>query len=394
VTLVEKNDRLLGYGLVAGEVYQNARLTISLEAHAMGGGEIFNAIARVTRYKEAPVPGVDHTVIYDVLLVESEIRTLLEKLGVEVITESRAVKIESGKGLLTSIVLEDGRMLTADSFVDSTGTAGPAGMCRQYGWGCVSCINRCGVFGGRVSVVTKAGIEEKTALRVGGRPGIPGQGVNIIKDTLDRGLVREIEQKGVILVPVPPGFSEQRFEIPKGDRKILQENLVLVDNGFVKIKSRPCISLHRLRQLPGFRNAIYFDPLGGSRGNCIRFLAVAPRDDTLLVRGTRNLFAAGEKQGLLVGCCEAIVSGLLAGHNAARLACGEDLLTVPRNTAVGEMIAYPSECLNSEPGYSTRYSCIGGELLARIKDKGLYEVNKSAIEERVKEAGLYGIFLN
>ena len=143
--------------------------------------------------------------------------------------------------------------------------------------------------------------------------------------------------------------------------------------------------------MKGETNTVYFDPAGGSRGNCIRFLAVAPRDVDLKVKGTKNLFAAGEKQGLLVGVCEAIVSGLLAGHNAARLARQEETLCLPRSTAVGEMLAFTQERLGDPSGYTARYSCLGGSLFKRLKEKGLYVTDRDEVMRRITKEGLSNI---
>ncbi|MDB4444669.1 FAD-dependent oxidoreductase, partial [bacterium] len=324
-------------------------------------------------------------------LIENEISRFLDSLGVRVVKESRAVDVSSQDGVLKEIVLDNGDILSGQAFVDCSGTAGPMSLCRRHGWGCVACVNRCPVFGGRVSITAKMGVAERSSQNAQGKVGVASQGMNILKETLDQGLVKELEKSAVLLIPVPPGFSEQKFEIPKGDQKSFEENLVLIDNGFAKIKSRPFIPLERLRRVRGFERAVYFDPAGGSRGNCIRFLAVAPRDMDLKVKGTKNLFAAGEKQGLLVGVCEAIVSGLLAGHNAARLARQEETLCLPRSTAVGEMLAFTQERLGDPSGYKERYSCLGGGLFSRLKEKGLYVKDRDEVMGRIKKEGLSNI---
>ena len=299
VTLVEKTDRLLGYGLVAGEIYQNARLTISLETAAMGGRELFKVIEGVTRHKNVPVPGAEHTTIYDVLLIETQIEILLKNLGVEVLKENRAVNVQRQANYLEAIILENHHRLEGEAFVDCSGSAGPVMLCRRHGWGCVACISRCPVFGGRVSMVAKMGIEEKAAKRPDGRLGATGRGLNILKASLDPGIVREIEDKGFMLISLPPDTAKRRTGRHSTDQHVTPENLFLVDNGFIKIKSCPFLPLDRLRTTPGFERAVLFDPAGGGRGNCIRFLATAPRDRTMRVKGTENLFVAGEKQGLL-----------------------------------------------------------------------------------------------
>ena len=96
-----------------------------------------------------------------------------------------------------------------------------------------------------------------------------------------------------------------------------EENLVLLDTGHAKLMT-PFFPLEALRQMPGMENARYEDPCAGGLGNSIRYVGMAPRDDALKVSGVENLFCAGEKAGLLVGHTEAIVTGTLAGYNAAR----------------------------------------------------------------------------
>ncbi|MDX1740803.1 MAG: FAD-dependent oxidoreductase, partial [Rhodothermales bacterium] len=74
-----------------------------------------------------------------------------------------------------------------------------------------------------------------------------------------------------------------------------------------------------------------------SGSNSMRFLAMSPRNNHLQVEGVDNLFCGGEKAGILVGITEAICTGTLAGHNAARYAMGKDLVELPRSLAVGDM---------------------------------------------------------
>ena len=81
------------------------------------------------------------------------------------------------------------------------------------------------------------------------------------------------------------------------------------------------VPLQQLRQVRGLENVRYADPYAGTVGNSMRYAALAPRDDAMQVQGgVDNLFCSGEKAGLLVGHTEAIVTGALAGHNAARMA--------------------------------------------------------------------------
>ena len=72
--------------------------------------------------------------------------------------------------------------------------------------------------------------------------------------------------------------------------------------------------------------------LAGGRGNSIRLTAVSPRDANLRVIGADNLFVGGERVGVCVGHTEAIVTGALAGRNAALLASGRPLTVIPETS--------------------------------------------------------------
>jgi folate-dependent tRNA-U54 methylase TrmFO/GidA len=147
-----------------------------------------------------------------------------------------------------------------------------------------------------------------------------------------------------------------------------------------------------LRRIPGLEDARYEDPYAGGMGNSIRFLAMAPRDDTLQVHGLDNLFCGGEKAGLLVGHTEAIVTGTLAGHNAARQASGQPLLRLPTGTAIGDFIAYSGQAMESEEGKKQKYTFSGSVYFERMKQLGLYTTDRQAIQQRVAQAGAAGIF--
>ena len=106
------------------------------------------------------------------------------------------------------------------------------------------------------------------------------------------------------------------------------ENIVLLDTGYAKIMT-PFFDLESLRRIPGFENARYVDPYAGGKGNSIRYLSVAERDNAMKVSGVGTLFCGGEKAGLFVGHTEAISTGSLAGHNAVRFIMGMKLLELP-----------------------------------------------------------------
>ena len=110
------------------------------------------------------------------------------------------------------------------------------------------------------------------------------------------------------------------------------------------------------------------------------------------IAGLDNLFCGGEKAGLLVGHTEAIVTGTLAGHNAARQASGQPLLRLPTNTAIGDFIAYTGEAMQSPDGRSQKYTFSGSVYFARMKQLGLYTTDRQEVQARVAQAGVAGIF--
>jgi len=154
----------------------------------------------------------------------------------------------------------------------------------------------------------------------------------------------------------------------------------------------PFFPLEALRRIPGFENARYEDPYAGGLGNSIRYVGMAPRDDTLKVKGIGNLFCAGEKAGLLVGHTEAIVTGTLAGYNAVKRVKKENLLILPTTLAVGEAIAYVRTQMETEEGLGYKYTFSGSIYFDRMKQRGLYSTDQKKIEERVDQAGMMGIF--
>ena len=124
----------------------------------------------------------------------------------------------------------------------------------------------------------------------------------------------------------------------------------------------------------------------------MRFFAMAPRDNTLAVEGVNNLFCAGEKAGLLVGHTEAIVTGTLAGYNAARVAQGLEPIELPRSLVIGDAIAYVREQMQTEKGLGLKYTFSGSVLFDRMQAQGSYTTDIPTIRQRVEQAGLTGVF--
>jgi hypothetical protein len=396
VTVLERTDMLLGTGLVGGIMRNNGRFTAAEEAIAMGGGEIFDTIEKNLRHKNIEFPGHKHADLYDIALVEPAFAALLKSKGIEVRLESRVKDAKVQGGRITAVVLDDDTELTGDVFIDATGSAGPMNNCVKYGNGCAMCVLRCQTYGGRVSLAGKAGIEEKMGEKADGSIGAMSGSCKLFKDSLSKEIAEKLNSTGVAVIPIPA-------ELQKGESglsakacqqyalKEFAENIVLLDTGHAKLMS-PYFPLNVLRQVPGFENARYEDPYSGGKGNSMRYMALAPRDNSLKVTGLENLFCGGEKAGLLVGHTEAIVTGLLAGHNAARYAQGQELLVLPRELVIGDAIAHVNEQMRTKAGMGLKYTFSGANYFKRMQEKGMYTTDIAAIRDRVEKGKLTGVF--
>jgi len=395
VVLVERTDCLLGTGLVGGIIRNNGRFTAAEEMIAMGGGDLFRLADQVARHANIEFPGHKHATLYDVALMEPTVRRYLLEQGVELWLMARACDVETKDGRLEAVSLDNGERLEADAFVEATGTAGPQGNCRKYGNGCAMCVLRCPSWGGWVSIAAKAGVQETMGRRPDGGIGAMSGSCKLHKDSVDRGIVDELNRTGVAVVPIPKDMVHEEKLAAKACQQYalaaFAENLVLLDTGHVKLMTS-FYPLDELRRIPGMENARYEDPYAGGKGNSVRYLALSPRDDCLKVEGMDNLFCAGEKAGLLVGHTEAICTGTLAGHNAVRQALGKRLVVIPRATAVGDAIAYVREQMQTEEGMGKKYTFSGSVYFERMNELGTYTLDVQAIRRRVSEAGFENVF--
>ena len=397
---------------------------------------------------------------------------------------------------IKAIILANGDVIKGDAFVEATGSAGPMGNCAEYGRGCSMCILRCPAFGPRVSISQKAGLPDLVGKRRSGRFGAFSGSGKLEIASLSQELQEELHEKGVAVIPLPP----EKIVREKLEQKVCQQyaldeyakNIILIDTGHAKIMS-PYFPLDQLRMIPGFEKARYIDPYAGGKGNSIRYMSVAERENTMLVKGFTNLFCGGEKSGLFVGHTEAISTGSLAGHNAARYLAmtaagapantnvrreaGPDLLNgpagrspdaaqnaapvpgtasaaaaldtasnavpvpgtasaaaapdtisnaapvpgvapaaaasnatqrteaspdaapdtaplleLPREIAIGDLIAYGNEKIKTEEGLRNRYTFAGDEFFVRMQERGLYTTDADLIRQRIEAAGLTNIY--
>lgn len=396
VTVLERTDMLLGTGLVGGIMRNNGRFTATEEAIALGANEIFNVVDNNCRHKNIEFPGHKHASLYDIATIEPAVKALLKNKGIEVLTQARVKDVEMDGDEIVSVILTNDEKLSADVFIDATGSAGPMNNCSKYGNGCAMCVLRCPTFGGRVSIAGKAGVTEKIGKKADGSYGAMSGSCKLFKESLNKNIVDELDAKGVAIVAIPE-------ELKKGEGilatkacqqyalKEFADNIILLDTGHAKLMT-PYYPLDLLHKVPGFENARFEDPYSGGIGNSMRFVALAPRDNALKVKGVSNLFCGGEKAGLLVGHTEAIVTGTLAGHNAVRWAAGKALLELPTELCIGDAISYVNEAMETEEGMGKKYTFSGSVYFDRMKKLGLYSVDVSEIAARVEKAGLTGVF--
>ncbi|MBS4025031.1 MAG: FAD-dependent oxidoreductase [Clostridia bacterium] len=396
VTLLERTDMLLGTGLVGGIMRNNGRFTATEEAFAMGGGEVFQVVDDNSRHKDIQFPGHNHASLYDVANIEPAIKQLLADKGIGVKFFSRVKDVDLAEGTIKGVVLDIGEIITGDVFVEATGTAGPMGNCAKHGNGCAMCVLRCPTFGGRVSIAAKAGAKEFLGKKGDGSIGAMSGSCKLLKDSLRSDIIEQLDETGVAVIPIPEKLQKgqgmlsskacQQYAL-----KEFAENIILLDTGHAKLMA-PFYPLEVLRQISGFENARYEDPYSGGVGNSIRYLALSPRDNALKVEGVNNLFCGGEKAGLLVGHTEAIVTGILAGHNAVRWALGQALLVIPETLAIGDAIAHVNEQMKTEEGLTKKYTFSGAGYFTRMQEEGLYITDIDVIKVKVEEVGLTDIF--
>ncbi len=398
--LFERTDMLLGTGLVGGIMRNNGRFTAAEEMIAMGGGDLFEVTDRNSRHRNIDFPGHKHASLYDVSTIEPSVRRALTDAGVTVHLKTRVDNIEQRDGAIVGVIGEvlHGEAVSAgaDAFVDGSGTAGPMANCRKYGNGCVMCIYRCPTFGSRMSIAGKAGIEEVFGEKPDGTFGAMSGSCKLLKDSLAPRIREELDRKGVCVVPVPAHLQKSMESLAQKAcqqyaLKEFAENVVLLDTGHAKLMTS-YYPLDILRRIPGFENARFEDPYAGGIGNSMRYLGMLPRNNGLKVDGLKNVFCGGEKAGLLVGHTEAIVTGTLAGHNAARYALGLEPVELPRSLACGDAIAYVREEMSTRQGLAKKYTFSGSVYFERMKKNGLYTTDVEQIRRRVDGAGMTGFF--
>jgi hypothetical protein len=395
VVLIERTDMLVGLGNVGGIMRNNGRYTAAEENIYLGASELFEITDKLSRHKNVNFPGHKHASLYDVAKIEPEVRRLILNMGINVMLQKRAIDVIAENKRIIGIELNDETIIYGDVFVDTTGSTGPMGNCLKYGNGCCMCVLRCPTFGPRISISQKAGIKDIMGKKEDGSYGAFSGSCKLNKDSLSEDIVRELNEKGVVILPVP----REDVKMEKLNMKVCQqyalkeyaENIILLDTGHAKMMT-PFYPLEKLRKIKGLENAKYEDPYSGGVGNSIRYLSVAPRDNTMKVEEVENLFCAGEKSGLFVGHTEAISTGSLAGNNSVRMLAGKELLELPDSIIIGDLISYANDMIKTENGLMKKYTFAGSVFFDRMIERGLYTIESEIIKERIKNSGLLDIY--
>ena len=252
VTLFEKTDMLLGLGNVGGIMRNNGRFTASEELIAIGAGDLINITDKLSRHKNIEFPGHKHAWLYDVNKVERAVTDHLKSIGVNIRLTSRVVDVKKSGNKITGIFLSDSSFYEGDVFVETTGSTGPMGNCLRYGNGCSMCILRCPAFGPRVSISARAGIDDLQGEREDDVFGAFSGSCKLAKDSLSKEIVKELDEKGVVVLKVPA----EDINIDKLKLKVCQqyalkefaENIVLLDTGHAKLMTS-YYPLNKLRKL-------------------------------------------------------------------------------------------------------------------------------------------------
>ena len=395
VEIYEKTDLVLGLGNIGGIMRNNGRYTAAEELIALGAGDLISLTDKATRHKNIDFPGHEHAWLYDVNIIEPMVKEYVEDMGIKIFVKTRVIDVKKEGDNVVGIILYDGSFVSGDVFIETTGSTGPMGNCLRYGNGCSMCVLRCPAFGPRVSISSRAGVSDLQGEREEDVYGAFSGSCEIGKETLSPEIAKQLDETGVVVLKVP----SEDINMDKLKQKVCQqyalkefaENVVLLDTGHPKLMTS-YYPLEKLRKIKGLEKAKYIDPYAGGKGNSIRYLSVAPRENNMKVAGLNNLFCAGEKSGLFVGHTEAICTGSLAGHNAVRWYLGMPLLILPRSIAIGGLLAYESQMTSTVEGKRKRYTFAGADYFNKMKELGLYSIDSEEVKTRVKKANLENVF--
>jgi hypothetical protein len=396
VIILERTDMLAGVAIRAGVTSDNGWFVGLHELRFLGGTEIFDTLASIKLHDlhDNPVlpSGGKHRYSYHVALLEPSIRRVIQTAGVRVLFQTRVTGVVKENDRVTAVKAQDGSVVEGDSFVDCTGTRGGIANCSKYGKGCVLCIARCLTYGNPVGIVKLAGGKEAPRCRPDGTPGMPASSVTIFKESLAPELRARLEKDGVAIIPLAENLIDRSYlgQTASNLPEVYIQNIVLDDLGLVaKCVGIVHMDLDKLRQVPGFEN-VFVDNPRSSNWNAMAHFGIAEREATLNVTGVANLFCAGEKSGQAT-VAGAVITGYLAGHNAARIAFDREPLVLPRTLAIGDFMAFVTEKFSQGEIFRSGYVMSRGEYWLRMQKIGLFTDDVGSIKRRVDDSGLAGV---
>jgi len=245
-----------------------------------------------------------------------------------------------------------------------------------------------------VRLSTLSGTPCVSVIRGAGQMGGMSAALIFYKHTLSRELQSRLEKEGVVLLPLPKSSIDyEKVNLSTGFPKHRQhaEYLVLTDVGHAKGLGAVYMPLEDVRSIPGLENARIEHPLAGGVGNAMRFLDIALCEDSLMAKGVRNLFCAGERVGIL-GVTECIATGTLAGYNAARNAMGIPPITLPKRIATGCLISSVNKLKDTDNCLKTTYYGGSGAGFKIIAENNLYSTEVETIKRRIQQEGVEGVY--
>ncbi len=131
-----------------------------------------------------------------------------------------------------------------------------------------------------------------------GTPGVFSGACKIDKKTLSEDVREELNEKGVVILPVPGEDINYDKLGQKACRqyalKEYSENVILLDTGSAKLMTS-FYPLDKLRKIPGLERAEYVDPYSAGRGNSIRYLAVLPAKIPCMLSAPQICFVQEKK---------------------------------------------------------------------------------------------------
>lgn len=387
VEIIERMDSVSGLAPWTGQLLT---WMVRQEAKLLGGGaadiiDLMESLA-IHIMPEFDVP--DGRVTFDVTRIEEGMRKLVEGAGIKVRYHSRVVDVEMEGPKMVAALLEGGTKIKGDAFVDATGRTGGVEWCEKLGQGCVQCMLKCTVFGDRVSIAAKAGVpdlEENWNY-------FPMPYITL--ESLSSEVRSKIEgtEGGYSYHPIPGELLERDFtnDWHRSDRPVttrikgkIPGMLEVIHVPFAKCTLN--LPLRWWRQITGFENAWLVQPLS-AEGETVGTGFCAQREETMQVKGLANLFAGGLRSGRYSAFVEVMLTGDLAGHNAARQVLGRDLVTYPNSTLIGYFV----NVLKS----GRTPTDWGGPMLddPRFKEQGLATTDYRKIRYRMENAGMINAF--